>query len=358
KRILMGAFVALAIVSAELSPRYLGIHLVFLCLVLAGAYFFDRLHGLGRFYSFSFVFAVTLIITIASAVIWRVNPEPSHGAPPLRVSEQVFLGSKGENLAVLALSDFYCCDTDVMGDLPFGNLVFLSSNSFVNGYSGLRSKGLADTFCMQRPWGTVCPELSEWLFAPKDDLTGLSLADLMRLDLIVVKKGRYLDEFLRYKTDEWVLSDEGVSAGLYRRAAPLDELPGRVAWLPAGISLTALDVGLRTETYAVKIGNSYKGAPILFERSWLPAYEAYFDDRRLDVQAYKGVIVGVKLPRSTEAQGTLTLRYRLPGAPWTVVVAGLGLVAAALATLLFRSLGGTWLHRNVEGSTLTMSRGK
>ena len=320
----------LAIISIETSPHRVLVHLLFLLMLGPAAFFYP--HIIARRGRALFLVAVSLVVAAVTANVWRGNPELTHPGLPHKVSDIRFLGSEGENLDVLVLSDQFCCDRLERQDVVFGNAGYLTKNRFLNGYSVMEPKGVTETLCMHRPWGHVCPDIARRLFVI-DKMTGLALIDLLRLDVIVARKGTYVEEFLRSKTDNWIIKTKGYSADSFGRRTPLPPLPGTITYLPPGIMAMALSTGTDEETFRIKVDDSYDGNPIIFQRAWYPGYRASLDGNPLHPRPYGDLFVSVRVPEHLRGEYILRLHYELPGSPWTFFAASLGLGMATLGSL-------------------------
>ena len=335
RRVLLSAFIFLFLLSTEYSPLYLSYHIFFLGLLLLGVaiwcFFF---HGTDSKLAGG-IAAVSVAVAVATAFLWRTTDSgagPSDARIPRNVSamEQVYDGHAGEN--ILDISTIVATELSIYANqVPPGNVVYFVRGRFINGYTSLAQRGLYKIFCIKYV-SSVCPGVATRLFAT-DPRTRVSYADLLHLDRIIVQKGAHLDDFLNAKTNDWVKVAEAPDSQTFVRQRALKPLAGTIAWQPQGVRvMSTQEVSTQREVHSIYVDAADFGRRVIFERAWYPGYEARLDGRRIRVVAHAGFMVAAVVPPGISGSHTLTLAYRLPGAPETFVVAALAfLIAAAIS---------------------------
>jgi hypothetical protein len=122
-----------------------------------------------------------------------------------------------------------------------GNTGLLDGKAMtLNGYSSMYPAGLTRMLCLDYK-SAACPDAARRLFT-RDYRTGLTVADLLGLDRVVVARHTaHETEFERWKTEEWRRVSLSAYAAVYERrrhAAPA--AAAGVAWAAPGVTAQAI----------------------------------------------------------------------------------------------------------------------
>src|SRR5262249_53603666 len=192
----------------------------------------------------------------------------------------------------------------------------------INGYSPIRPRALSEAFCFD-PLSETCAEAAERLFSRSND--GLpDLASLMKLNRLVVEHGPAAETMLRLSPAGWTRIETSTYADIYRldrRAEP--GLPGSVAWVSPGVSISPTRLGETSESYRVEVPPT--GATIVFARPYSRGFRASLDNVPIEVSAARGILVSLRLPGGS---GSLRLDYWPRELSLGLLIAGLCLVLA------------------------------
>jgi hypothetical protein len=213
--------------------------------------------------------------------------------------------------------------------LVFGNYARTLGLTYVNLYTAVGHKSFSSLLCIQ--WtGSTCPQAKAYLFAT-EPTTGLTYADLMGLDRVVLIKYTYPDAPAQGAPSGWrFTANTNPLAWVLERSTPRPAEPGRVAASP-GVTVTG--AAPSTDTAESMTASSTSGGSVVFSRLLWPGYTATLGGRPVPVDSIKGVFVTVRLPAGTRA-ARLTLSFRPPGTTTGLALAGVGgALVIALATL-------------------------
>jgi hypothetical protein len=213
--------------------------------------------------------------------------------------------------------------------LVFGNYARTLGLSYVNLYTAVGQKSFSSLLCIQ--WtGATCPQAKAYLFAT-EPTTGLTYADLMGLDRVVLIKYTYPDAPAQGAPSGWQFTaNANPLAWVLERSTPRPAEPGRVAASP-GVTVTG--AAPSTDTAESMTVSSPSGGSVVFSRMLWPGYTATLGGQPVPVDSIKGVFVTVRLPAGTRA-ARLTLSFRPPGTTTGLALAGVGgALVIALATL-------------------------
>jgi hypothetical protein len=213
--------------------------------------------------------------------------------------------------------------------LVFGNYARTLGLSYVNLYTAVGQQRFSSLLCIQ--WeGSTCPKAMTYLFA-QDPTTGLTYADLMGLDRVVLTKYTYPDAPAQGAPAGWQFVGNGDPlAWILQRSTPRPAQPGRVV---ASTGVTVTDAAPSSDTAESMTVSSPSGGSVVFSRLLWPGYTATLDGRGVPVDSIMGVFVTVRVPAVTHA-ARLTLSFRPPGTTLGLVLAGVGAaLVAALAAL-------------------------
>lgn len=223
-------------------------------------------------------------------------------------------------------------DPSRFDEFVFGQMGLALGMSTVNGYSPIGHIGLSRRFCFDIH-GYVCPDAGPRLFE-REDRTGTTFADLMRINEIVAHRGAYLDTVRPFLVPPWGLEREGKYALAFLRTLPNRALPGTLSYAPKGIVVEG--EGRPTATLErLRIVSRPKGHDLLvFARTWWPDYRAKLNGRRVATVPIGGFLVGVELP-ADGAVGELVLYWRPPRMELSIGASLFGLGALLVGTVFF-----------------------
>lgn len=207
------------------------------------------------------------------------------------------------------------------GEFQTGLGFLETGRSYVNGYTGVGHRPLTSLLCSG--WASqTCPAAGSRIAAIEPE-TGKPFLDLMRIDRLIVQKGAHRDALPEEIANQWRLERDGKMTQRFVRE--LQTLPGTLAWLSPGVSVSHPGPAtIRFERLTVKASATAAGK-IVFSRLWWPGYRAELNGAPVPVHAVSGIFVAVDVPPG--AQGQVELSYRLPRL-------GLGLSVTAFALLL------------------------
>ena len=211
--------------------------------------------------------------------------------------------------------------------LVFGNYARTLGLSYVNAYTAVGHQKFSSLLCIRWEGGT-CQNAQKALFA-HDPSTGLTYADLMGLDRVVLIKHAFPRAPERGAPLGWHFVEKADPlAWILERNAPRLAQPGRVVASP-GVTVT--QAAPSSDTAESMTVSSTSGGSVVFSRLLWPGYTATLDGRPVPVDSVRGVFVTVRLPADTHA-ARLALSFRPPGTSLGLVVAAGGV--ALLTTLV------------------------
>ncbi len=231
------------------------------------------------------------------------------------------------------------------GSLVFGNYAEDLQLDYVNGYTPNGHRRFAEMLCMR--WdSSVCPDAFRRLFT-HEPTTGRTLADLMKLDRVVLQRAMFPRAGTHPAPPEWKWANypghERYIWVLERLHGPISTVNGRIADVhgATAISLTETDT-----SSAVRV-SSPRGGRVVFARLAWPGYHTRLDGRDIPYTTIGQSFVAVDIPPGTR-NAVLELTWQPMG--WTIgaLTATLGLTGLALVQWEFvraRRRGGTRLSR-------------
>ena len=216
--------------------------------------------------------------------------------------------------------------------LVIGNYARTLGLDYVNSYTAVGHQRFSSLLCMRWEGGT-CRNAQKYLFAV-DPTTGLTYADLMGLDRVVLTKNSFPNARAAAAPPGWYFVNRpDPLAWILERTSARQARPGRVVASP-GVIVT--QVAPSRDTAESMTVSSTSGGPVVFSRLLWPGYTATLDGRPVPVGSVKGVFVTVKVPAGTQAV-RLSLSFRPPGMTLGLVLAALGV--ALLVVLVILELG-------------------
>jgi len=209
------------------------------------------------------------------------------------------------------------------GSLVFGNYAKDLQLDYVNGYTPNGHRWFADMLCMR--WdSSVCPDALRRMFTP-EPTTGRTLADLMKLDRVVLQRAMFPAAGTHPAPPGWKWVDypghERYIWVLERVNGPVSTVDGRVTDAQ-GVSTTTIS---ERDTASVVRVSSPRGGRVIFARLAWPGYHATLNGREIPFLAIEKSFVAVDIPAGTR-NAVLAVSWRPRG--WTI-----GAAAAALGLL-------------------------
>jgi hypothetical protein len=227
--------------------------------------------------------------------------------------------------------------------LVIGNYARTLGLDYVNSYTAVGHQRFSSLLCMRWEGGT-CKNAESYLFAD-DPTTGLTYADLMGLDRVVLIKHTFPNAPARGAPLGWhFVSHADPLVWVLERNAPRPAQPGRVVASPSATVTKAAPSSDTAESMTV---SSTSGGSVVFSRLLWPGYTATLDGRPVPVGSLNGVFVTVRVPAGTHS-ARLALSFRPPGTTLGLVLAALG-VALMTALMIFELI--FWVRLRDSGRT-------
>ncbi|WP_254207117.1 hypothetical protein [Nocardia alni] len=240
---------------------------------------------------------------------------PKFGGVTLQIGDRMLLRRRDKTLG------------GAYGSLVFGNYAKDLQLDYVNGYTPNGQRWFAQILCMR--WdSSVCPDAFRRLFTP-EPTTGRTLADLMKLDRVVLQRAMFPRAGTHPAPPEWKWVNypghERYIWVLERVHGPISAVNGRVADLH-GATATSLT---ETDTSSVVRVSSPRGGRVVFARLAWPGYHARLDGRDIPYTTIGKSFVAVDIPSGTH-HAVLELTWQPMG--WTIgaLTATMGLTGLAL----------------------------
>ena len=206
----------------------------------------------------------------------------------------------------------------------FGNEWLVADVDAVNSYTGLGFEAFSHYFCMQF-LSNVCPRAYARLWAPTD-LGGQSMADLMRLETVVVD--RSLRDRPTSPRPGWhVQRSTRLAVVLQRDGAPSPWPDGRLSYAAPGVDVLADHATHHDRSETVRFRSDGAPATLAFARLNWPGYTARLGNRELPVTDGPAGLLTVRLPAGVQ-QGTVHLDWTPPGYHVGIAAALLGVLGA------------------------------
>lgn len=217
--------------------------------------------------------------------------------------------------------------TGAYGSLVFGNYAKDLNLDYVNGYTPNGHRWFAEMLCMG--WdSSVCPDSFRRLFAP-EPTTGRTLADLMKLDRVVLQRAMFPVAGTHPTPPGWRWVDypghERYIWVLERAGGPISGVNGRIADVRGA---TATTLSERDTESTVRV-SSPSGGRVVFARLAWPGYHATLNGREIPVAPIDKSFVAVDIPAHT-ANAVLAVTWRPMGWTFGAMTAALGLCGLAV----------------------------
>ncbi|GAB2692815.1 hypothetical protein GCM10027089_12910 [Nocardia thraciensis] len=211
------------------------------------------------------------------------------------------------------------------GSLAFGNYAKDVERHYVNGYTPNGHFWFGEMLCMR--WdSSVCPDAYRRLFTP-EPTTGRTVADLMKLDRIVLQTAMFPDAGTQPAPEGWQWVDypghERYIRVLERVGGPISTVNGRVADA-AGVTATSTS---ESDTSSKLRVTSADGGRVVFARLGWPGYRVHLNGHEIPFDTVAKSFVAVDIPAGTQ-NAELEVTWRPPG--WKI---GIGTAVSGLAGL-------------------------
>ena len=208
-----------------------------------------------------------------------------------------------------------------------GSMYQVADVDAVNSYSGMGFLPFTRTLCMQYDGlAKSCGYANLW---KPDSTTGVPLADLMKLDTVVVQP----------KLTSGVEPPDGWEVTSTKPVVVVERTTGdpwpdsELSWAAPGADVTAA----RTDgpyRQTVELSDTGTGGALVFALLDWPGYTATLDGEEVPVGRTDAGLLTVQLP--ADAQGTLEVGYRPPGLTLGLAAAGLGVLGAVALSVVAR----------------------
>ena len=233
------------------------------------------------------------------------NPVAALGSPvDAEVLEQSTSSYQGNTFQVFSASGLES-EAFTEGALLYGNQILNAGvEDSLNRYSGISFVTFANALCMNYR-GETCPWIYDILWQPASDEIQTPLADLLRLETVVVQKD-FVDIHSSPLPAGWEVVESDEYRDVLRRTEPL-ELPGTVSWTSPGITVLSSEQDGDSETVHVSTDEDGK---IEFARLAWPGYTVVVDGVEQDLTQGPAGLISVDIPSgATEVQ----LQFTPPG---------------------------------------------
>ncbi|MFI9508699.1 hypothetical protein [Nocardia sp. NPDC052566] len=250
---------------------------------------------------------------------------PDFDGVTLQLADRVLVRPEDKNLA------------GAYGSIAIGSYAKNLGLDYVNGYTPVGHAAFSALLCMA--WdGSTCPDAYRRTFAVEPS-TGATIADLMKLDRVVLQRAQYPTERDHPAPAGWKWVDY---PGHERFISVLERENGSRATniIAVAENVTATSTGRDDLTTRVQVTSTTGGRLVLARLAW-PGYRITLNDKEIPSTTVAGSFVAVTIPPGT-TDATLTLAWRPPG--WQISIAtavtaltGLGLLQLAYQRLRRRT---------------------
>jgi hypothetical protein len=249
---------------------------------------------------------------------------------------------------------FQIADTSLLGDprpgreawrdLLDGNQYRPAGGHSINAYTGMGFKTFSDALCMSYH-GSTCADAYPALWRPTGG-TGVALADLLRLDTVVVQR-RMIDR--PQVPAGWRIHMRDDRVTVLERRLPHPTSDGRVSWASPQLRVnTDTTPDDQHETLAfTRLDN--RPARLIFARLSWPGYIATVGQLRVPTRAGPAGLLEVDLPPGDAGRGELRLSWSPPRMRPAAMSAAIG-AAGALALGLVQLRQKRCRYRQTRGA--------
>ncbi|WP_199440715.1 hypothetical protein [Umezawaea beigongshangensis] len=231
-------------------------------------------------------------------------------------------------------------------DVLFGSAYRPAGVNSVQAYTGMGFRDFSETFCMTFI-GESCPAGYRNLWSPRD-AAGTTLADMMRLDTVVVQRGMVDDP---QPEPGWAVRERDDDVTVLTRTEPRQWPDGRLGAVSGGVEVVS-DVSDGDTSETVRFTSSGGGAATFtFARLNWPGYTAHVGGRELPISTGPAGLLVVEVPEDVTS-GDITLEWTPPGFLPGIVAALVGLVGAVALGAL------AWWRNRRSGQFRSVSPGR
>ncbi|PWK84270.1 hypothetical protein C8D88_109355 [Lentzea atacamensis] len=273
----------------------------------------------------------TAVVLFAQLTWYPINASFTAYRLPHNVQQlrDRFAGYEGNTFTVSHVSpgDPHTHPDGLWRDMLAGSMYEVAGVTSLNSYTGMGYAPLNNGLCMH-PSGATCPEAFHRLFAV-DPETGVPVADLLRVQNVVVRNGFVPNGEADEPPAGWQVLSHDEHATVFRRAAPLPWPQGRVSWTSPGLEV--LDDRRQPRRPDEEIRYRGEGTVTLAALAW-PGVTASVDGKDVPVRRGPMGIITVDLPKSSDG-ATLRLGFSPPGFSY-----GIPLLAGAVLLGLLHGL--------------------
>jgi hypothetical protein len=309
----------LVVGTMQATPRVYGSQLLVGLVMTLAVYLAVRLNGRPQIV---FLTAVTLLFSTVNFVlypalfdIWSVPTKPANVRTGSGIPTSYLFNDS---------SIAYFPDPSLFQELQYGQIPLNYGRSVINGHTPIGHVSFEKTFCMQVQ-GQTCEGGGRALLV-KDPSTNVLLADLMRVDTIVVQKGNRQNLLAAVMGPEWKCDTRKWTASC-SRPLPNATLPGNLSYVTPGTQVDAVGKpSLLRETVSIK---SNDAAKLVFARLYWPGYKFFLDGKQLPLIRHLGFLVSVDVPAGANGS-TLSLIWHPPFFRIGLMFAALGLLIASV----------------------------
>ncbi|MFH5232529.1 hypothetical protein [Antrihabitans spumae] len=204
--------------------------------------------------------------------------------------------------------------------------------NYVNGYTPIGHYWFSQHLCMR--WdGSVCPDARRRVFE-KEPTTGKTLADLMKVDRVVLQAAMYPNADSEPAPDGWKwVQYPGHERWIYvleREGGPISTVNGRVV---ATDNVTATSVSESDDSSKVTV-TSAQGGRVVFARLAWPGYHVTLNGEDIGYDTVMDTFLSVDIPAGT-TDADLEVTWSPPGWQLGSATAVLGLAGVAVLQLLY-----------------------
>ena len=315
-------------------PEGIGQHLAFLAIlaVLTAAAVYLSRRG-GRWLGYVLAVGTAIVLLVQTSMFsgnYAVEPYRfPHSIQALRDTfAQRYQGTTMQFATLPAAATLGLYPDGAWRYFMFGNAYRPAGVDSVNSYTGMGFAQFSATFCMSYI-GESCPGGYTNLWQPTAE-GGLPLADLMRVDTVVVQKA-----LIPHVSDEpgWQLTENNSAVTVLHREVPVRYPDGRLGYAGSGLAVSSdTDTGTTRETVRFD-GRSAGEQDMVFARLNWPGYVAEVNGAQVPIVTGPAGLVVVRIPPGVS--GTLVLTWTPPGRTAGIAAAGVGLLGALALSVLY-----------------------
>ncbi|NOQ64245.1 MAG: hypothetical protein GQ582_07015 [Methyloprofundus sp.] len=205
----------------------------------------------------------------------------------------------------------------------------------INGYTPVGHKGFREVLKIDDHGNFGRKSAIAKKLFHRDEHTGLTSAQLMRIDRVIVRQGIRTQDFLKYRNKDFSFLSKGEHTRTFDYRKNYD-LPGLVSWVSPNTQVSSLDeCQFQHSNECLQVTKTTgQGGEVIFARLWFPGYAAFLDGEELEVSAHRNLWTKVDLPPA--ARGKLVLKYAPPKLSIGLWLAALGLLVFTATVVVLR----------------------